>query len=758
MIPKVVKARDGVGSGGTSFSGAVGYVAGKADHVETRNLASLETAAAEMRAVARESDRLKKPVYHFLLSWAELEQPTNQQMMEAADSALMALGLESHQAVIAIHRDRDHQHVHVVVNKRGLDGHAADLRGDYRTLEQVCRQIEAQQGWARDRGHFEVVFDEAGEVRLVPKAEVAEHGPSRGDAASERRTGAEPLAELLRRDDMHQSVAEVIDGAKSWDDLHQGLDRLGLRYQAKGSGAKLVAADGAEASPSHVDKGWARRKLETRLGVFTPATAQAPTADIRQIAAASPSKALYAEARERLWQRFRTESIGAAEAAAWSRRAERHALRQRHQTEAEHLVARQRNRGRTLYKTFGSGILGSFFRAWNAQRKRKEWAELKARQAQERQRHKGDNKATPRPEWRTWLSQQATHGDADAQMVVRHAALARSRDEAKADGYGNSAAELEAMRRLDLPSIARELGYEVDERDSAKASVKLRRGAEVVIARPGREGWEYFSTTNDNDSGGVLQFVQKRRGGTLGEVRAFLRPMLKGVDQAAMTTPAPAAERDHTAARQAWMAATAGMPRYLLGRGIDPATVDHVARDQVREDRRGNVLFAHHDSAGNILGFEVKGGTWSGFAKGGQKTLAVFGADPARRDPARIVVVESGIDALSLAQIEQRRDTLYVSTGGAIGRRSLDELRTLCAQHPHAVLSLGFDRDEAGERLAQRVTAEIGRTTVRLTPKGKDWNDDVMAAKAPRPAPVPEREQAEQQRQRVRTRSRGRGI
>jgi hypothetical protein len=110
------------------------------------------------------------------------------------------------------------------------------------------------------------------------------------------------------------------------------------------------------------------------------------------------------------------------------------------------------------------------------------------------------------------------------------------------------------------------------------------------------------------------------------------------------------------------------MPRYLLGRGIDPATVDHVARDQVREDRRGNVLFAHRDSAGNILGFEVKGGTWSGFAKGGQKTLAVYGSDPARRDPARIVV-ESGIDALSLAQIEQRRDTLYVSTGGAIARQ-----------------------------------------------------------------------------------------
>ncbi|MDO8607902.1 MAG: DUF3991 and toprim domain-containing protein [Phaeospirillum sp.] len=355
----------------------------------------------------------------------------------------------------------------------------------------------------------------------------------------------------------------------------------------------------------------------------------------------------------------------------------------------------------------------------------------------------------PKPEWRSFVADQIKAGNRDAMLVGSVTKLARAPEVQRAAGYGNSAAELEAMRRIDLVKLAQSMGYQVDARESTKSSIKLRNGADVVIAQPGRDGtWSYFSTGNDHDSGGVLQFVQNRQGGTLGQVRQFLRPYLDADYQTNAPPQPPEQDRDHTAARQAWMAARAVVPLYLQQRGIDRITIEALANDEVRQDQRGNVLFAHRDQNGNLVGFEVKGKTWSGFAKGGQKTLAVFGTPEARRQPTRIVVVESGIDApLSLGQMEQRRDTLYVSTGGAIGQRTLRELRQLADRHPQAKVVLGFDNDEAGQKLAERVVADLSGMPERLRPQRKDWNEDLQA----------HRQQA-QQRQKVRERTRSRGV
>ncbi|MDO8607904.1 MAG: relaxase/mobilization nuclease domain-containing protein [Phaeospirillum sp.] len=204
MIPKVVRSKDGKGSGGRGFKGAVEYISTKADAVALRNVNDLTTAPREMRAIANES-RLDKPVHHFILSWAELERPTDEQAFAAADAALERLGMADHQAIIAIHRDRDHHHVHVVVNKRGLDGGTADLSHDYARLEKVCREVEHDQGWAQDRGHFNAEIGDDGRVTLAPKpTDKKKHqGTDR-----ERHTGQEALGTFLSRDDLHPQLAQ----------------------------------------------------------------------------------------------------------------------------------------------------------------------------------------------------------------------------------------------------------------------------------------------------------------------------------------------------------------------------------------------------------------------------------------------------------------------------------------------------------------------------------------------------------------------
>jgi hypothetical protein len=131
MIPRLHKR-------GTSFKGACTYILhdpgqNTDDRVlwaETVNILSgPEKAWAEMFEVVRDQAELKqrsgheargrkntKPVLHYSLSWAPGEQPSAEHMRETALDSLKALKLDRHQALIAAHCDKEHMHLHIVVN------------------------------------------------------------------------------------------------------------------------------------------------------------------------------------------------------------------------------------------------------------------------------------------------------------------------------------------------------------------------------------------------------------------------------------------------------------------------------------------------------------------------------------------------------------------------------------------------------------------------------------------------------------------
>lgn len=132
MVPRIHKR-------GTSFKGACTYILHdaqqeSADRVlwsQTVNLgdAATDTAWERMFETWRDRTRLKReagvdlrgrdntnPVLHVTLSWAHDEKPTPEHMRETALSALKALKLDEHQAVMAAHSDKEHLHVHLVIN------------------------------------------------------------------------------------------------------------------------------------------------------------------------------------------------------------------------------------------------------------------------------------------------------------------------------------------------------------------------------------------------------------------------------------------------------------------------------------------------------------------------------------------------------------------------------------------------------------------------------------------------------------------
>ena len=110
--------------------------AGRVAWSETRNVAAEDPrqAARVMAATSSRSEELKqlagvkaggraleKPVCHYSLSWGKDEKPNLQAMGRAVAESLEKMGLADRQAVMIAHRDTEHPHVHVVVNRVSVE-------------------------------------------------------------------------------------------------------------------------------------------------------------------------------------------------------------------------------------------------------------------------------------------------------------------------------------------------------------------------------------------------------------------------------------------------------------------------------------------------------------------------------------------------------------------------------------------------------------------------------------------------------------
>ena len=250
-----------IGSGG-SFRGLGHYLLhGSAgthpktpEWLELRNLASVDPDLAylEMEATASQSSRVEKPVLHVVLSPAPGDELGREQWRALADRVLGDLGLAEHQALVVLHTDTGHPHLHLAVNRV----HPRTLRawGTWRSktrLEGVLRKIEREWG-----------------LRVVPGrlAEAERSGEksapalTRGERAQLHHRAEEPQVLVWRRE-----LREAFEGARSWTELSGRLQVNGVHLVARGRG--MVLSDGeAYAKLSRLDRAWSRGRLEERFG------------------------------------------------------------------------------------------------------------------------------------------------------------------------------------------------------------------------------------------------------------------------------------------------------------------------------------------------------------------------------------------------------------------------------------------------------------------------------------------------------------
>jgi len=251
-------------------------VTAKAIAIETQGVASLRTAALEMEAVASQCRRLRAPAdYHLVISWHEQEHPTPEQAFAAGRHALEALGMESHQYVMAVHGDTANAHLHIAVNRVDPETYrAVSPFRDYIKLDRAMREIELAQGWSHDRGPTQVREIDGREAVVLAFKEQT-HGRGLDEPAPTQQkardlaswSGDRPFTEWVR--EAAPALKETLgrEGA-ALEDVQRTLADFGLELQRKGSGLVVVHHDDPQlvAKASQVARFLSREQLEQRVG------------------------------------------------------------------------------------------------------------------------------------------------------------------------------------------------------------------------------------------------------------------------------------------------------------------------------------------------------------------------------------------------------------------------------------------------------------------------------------------------------------
>lgn len=273
-----------------------------------------------MISLAEESIQSKMPVTHWILSWQENEQPSREQADEAVSLFLRGMGLAEHQTFYALHKNTGNYHLHIVVNRthpytqKVIQPHKGF---DINEAHKIVAEIEHRQGWApqenaryrvNEQGYVVRNLRHRTQIRPNPKAEDFENA-----------TG-EKSAQRIAQERGHA----VIQNATYWEELHAGLDAVGLRFVRKGSGAVIFVGDTA-VKASSVDRNFSMSRLSKRLGKFKPG--------------------YYSQ---RIFQKLVPELVSLVCREEWleyqkeRRRQEEHKARERREEEREELARQQR--------------------------------------------------------------------------------------------------------------------------------------------------------------------------------------------------------------------------------------------------------------------------------------------------------------------------------------------------------------------------------------------------------------------------------
>ncbi|MCI0922776.1 relaxase/mobilization nuclease domain-containing protein [Sphingobacterium rhinopitheci] len=108
----------------------------------------------QMRDIADDRERVQKPVLHLQINFHPDEKLGREKAKKAVHAILQEVGISSdnHQYVLVQHRDKAHDHYHVVANRVGMDGSLVSNERIIERLQVACDKVEQEQGLRRTEG------------------------------------------------------------------------------------------------------------------------------------------------------------------------------------------------------------------------------------------------------------------------------------------------------------------------------------------------------------------------------------------------------------------------------------------------------------------------------------------------------------------------------------------------------------------------------------------------------------------------------
>ncbi|MBU3595081.1 relaxase/mobilization nuclease domain-containing protein [Polynucleobacter sp. 86C-FISCH] len=437
------------------------------------------------------------PFYHVALNWQEGEHPDAEHVQNACKHVMQALGMQECDAVWAIHRDTDNDHVHLVINRvRSEDFQLVHVPAwDYLKLDKAMRELEIEQGWSHSNGPWialevegktEIVRMSRKERRargLLQDANLVSDGSGLTQAAirSEKNSGDDSFQRWVAGSPSMFLKQLLNQDHPNWQMVHECLATQGLRITPKGSGMIVIglAEDGSElaAKASQLGRFATKAALEKALGPYEPSNSalkletnaylidkrghlfdkgpvlfngQAAPFDVGADIRAEKVKAR-ADARLILMERFELDQAQ-KKATRISLRTE---MREAHALEKNALrvsLKDRRQAARLIAKSKGRdvGIALSLF-AFEAAKEREA---LLSRQAAERKAltaHVSRNQVL-----RNWLETEALSGDAAAQSALR-GIIYREQREKKLKESAIEGQEQGVFKKMDLSQLHAEV-------------------------------------------------------------------------------------------------------------------------------------------------------------------------------------------------------------------------------------------------------------------------------------------------------------
>jgi hypothetical protein len=186
-------------------------------------------AAKMMAATAELSKRCRDACLHTVIAWHKDERPTPEMMQEIARRTLAMAELDEHQAFVMEHGDRDHPHLHIMLNRVHPEtGKAYDLYRSHLKFDRIMKQLA-------DEYSFRYVPPHAFEPELTD-AQSKGPSPKAHRAAQRGANTARPQWPKQRSRRYGARLSEHLSHATSWDDVEYLLAEDGLTLDAKGKG------------------------------------------------------------------------------------------------------------------------------------------------------------------------------------------------------------------------------------------------------------------------------------------------------------------------------------------------------------------------------------------------------------------------------------------------------------------------------------------------------------------------------------------